>query len=289
MTPYIDNSAPERELRESLRQLAVAVAREGADLAIRLQREGIEVADTKKAPEDIVTAADRAVESLIWTRLAEARPGDGFCGEESPQVGSDTGYFWIVDPIDGTVNYYYGQQPSSVSVAVARGSADPDTWQLLAGCVVNISNGETFSAAKGAGAFLGSAPIRVRHTRPSSLALVSAGFGYFPEQRMQQAEVLKRLLGRVRDMRRVGSAALELCSVASGRHDMYYERGLNAWDIAAGMLIAAEAGADVVGLDGRPAGPEFIMVAHPELAAEFAPLVIEWHRDVGLIPSGDTC
>lgn len=254
-------------------KIAVDIAREAGALARRRRAEGVAVAATKSTLADIVTEADREVEQLIRDRLAAARPDDGFLGEESdPQPGT-SGVTWVVDPIDGTVNYFYDIPAWAVSVAVVEGEPDPATWRTLAGAVVNPSTGEVFAAAAGSGARLNGAPIQVNTGVDLPLALVGTGFGYDPEKRRKQATFVTELIPQVRDIRRIGAASLDLCSVACGRLDAYYERGLNPWDHAAGALIAQEAGARVGGLGGAPAGTGLLLAAAPDLFDRLDPLV----------------
>ena len=255
-----------------LLSIATRIATEAGALAARRRAEGVTVAASKSSPEDIVTAADRETEELIRGLIADARPDDGFLGEEGGATASTSGLTWVVDPIDGTVNYLYGIPQYAVSVAVVEGEADPATWTALAGAVVNPTIGETFTAARGEGARLNDRLLRV--TKPSlPLALVATGFGYAAEDRLDQARVVAGLIGSVRDIRRFGAASLDLCAVACGRVDAYYERGLKPWDHAAAALIAAEAGASVTDLEGGPAGIHFTLAAHPELAAELGDLL----------------
>lgn len=173
-----------------LLDFARTLALDAAELAARRRREGVEVADTKSSPVDVVTAVDREVEALIRARIAEARPGDGFFGEESDAGASTSGLTWIVDPIDGTVNYLYGIPHYAVSIAVVEGEPDPQTWTALAGCVVNPATGETFTATAGGGAFLGSAPIRVAEPVALELALVGTGFAYAAATRAEQGALV---------------------------------------------------------------------------------------------------
>ncbi|MHB1170965.1 MAG: inositol monophosphatase family protein [Lacisediminihabitans sp.] len=250
------------ELLAIAREVAVAAGR----LAKARRAEGVEVAASKSSPEDIVTHADREAEALIRSLLAQARPNDGFYGEESGADVGRSGLTWLVDPIDGTVNYLYGIPHYAVSVAVVEGDPDPATWRALAGAVVNPANGEVFTAAAGAGAFLGPDRIRVSPTVGLSQALVGTGFAYSAGVRIEQATLLAKLIGRVRDIRRQGTASLDLCAVACGRLDAYYERELKPWDHAAGALVAREAGARVSGLRGAAATSEFILAAEPALA-----------------------
>lgn len=260
----------------SLVEIARLVATEAGVLARRRRSEGVEVAASKSSVEDIVTFADRESEVLIRSRLAELRPDDGFYGEESGAEAGTSGLTWIVDPIDGTVNYLYGIPQYAVSIAVVEGDPDPLTWRALAGAVVSPAIGETFTATVGGGAFLDGSAITVAPAVDLSQALVGTGFAYLADIRAEQALVLGGLLHRVRDIRRMGSAALDLCSVACGRLDAYYERGLSPWDHAAGALIASEAGARVAGMDGAPASREFILAAAPLLAARLEGLLREF-------------
>ncbi len=260
--------------------LAIAkdVALRAGALAAQRRREGVEVADRKSSPVDVVTAADRETEALIRDLLAEARPHDGFLGEEGGAATSSSGLTWVVDPIDGTVNYLYGIPHYAVSIAVVEGEPDPLTWTALAGCVVNPASGEVFTASAGGGAFLGDQPITVADDVDLSQALIGTGFAYASEMRARQGAVVAGLLPQVRDIRRQGTASLDLCFVAAGRYNAYFERTLSPWDHAAGALIAAEAGARVTGLDGAAPSRDFILAAHPALAARLEATL----RDLGV-------
>ncbi|MDJ0377622.1 inositol monophosphatase family protein [Cryobacterium sp. PH31-L1] len=256
-----------------LLDLARTIALTAGALAHRRRVEGVEIAASKSSPEDIVTAADREVELLIRGLLADARPNDGFYGEESDATGGTSGLTWVVDPIDGTVNYLYGIPFYAVSIAVVQGEPDPASWTALAGAVVNPALGEVFTASAGAGAWLGDARLHVNHDVPLSLALAGTGFGYEASRRVWQANVVGGLIGQVRDIRRIGSAALDLCSVACGRLDLYFERGLNPWDHAAGALIAREAGARVGALQADAEGRDLLIAAAPSLYDQFEPVL----------------
>jgi myo-inositol-1(or 4)-monophosphatase len=261
----------------------LALARETAvtagALAQRRRSEGVTVADTKSAPEDIVTHADRETEALIRSLLAEARPDDGFYGEESDATVGTSGLTWVVDPIDGTVNFLYGIPAWAVSIAVVEGGADPATWTALAGAVFNPATGELFTAAAGEGSFLGSERLQVNAGVPLSLAMIGTGFSYSSARRVRQAEVVRGLIDRVRDIRRIGSAALDLCGVAAGRLDLYYERGLNPWDHAAGALIAREAGARVGAFGSDREGSDLVIAGAPEVYSALEPLLAELFRE----------
>ena len=263
-----------------LLQLARTIALEAGELAARRRVEGVEVAATKSTIVDVVTEADREVELLIRARILAARPDDAVLGEEGGSASGTSGLTWVVDPIDGTVNYLYGSPHYSVSIAVVEGEPDPLTWTGLAGCVLNPAIGELFTAARGAGAFLSSgggavAPIRIAGPVPLELALINSGFAYNATTRGLQGEVITRLLPLVRDIRRMGTASLDLCMVASGRTNAYVERTLSPWDHAAGAIIAREAGAVVKGFGDAAPSRDFILAAEPALAAVLEPLLIE--------------
>jgi myo-inositol-1(or 4)-monophosphatase len=225
--------------------------------------------------EDIVTEADRETEDLIRSLLAKARPDDGILGEEGNALQGSSGLTWVVDPIDGTVNYLYGIRQYAVSVAVVEGDSEPATWTALAGVVINPSLEELYSAQTGGGATLNGRLIHVAPHVELSQALIGAGFSYRAELRVEQAEVLVRLIGRIRDIRRQGSAALDLCAVAAGRLNGYFERGLHPWDHAAGALIATEAGAHVGGLRGARLSEDFALAAEPGLAVALEQALID--------------
>ena len=267
-----------------LLRLAREIALEAGELALTRRAEGVHVAASKSSPEDVVTDADRETEALIRRRLANARPHDGFLGEESDATGGSSGLTWVVDPIDGTVNYLYGIPAWGVSIAVVEGEPDPATWTALAGAVRNPAADELFTAAAGQGSFLGKRRLQVPAGVPLSLALLGTGFSYQAARRERQADVVRGLVGQVRDIRRIGSAALDLCSVAAGRLNLYYERGLNPWDQAAGALIAREAGARVGAFGDDREGNDLLIAGAPDLYEVFAPLLsdlFDRHMDEG--------
>ncbi len=244
-----------------LRDIAVTVAREGATLARRMREEGIAVADTKSSATDVVTQADRAVEVLLRRRLLEQRPDDALLGEEGDDHPGTSGVRWVIDPIDGTVNYLYGLRDCAVSVA-----AEHDGVQV-AGAVVGILVDVEYAAAVGHGATRDGRPIAVRSSPPVGQRLVTTGFGYRPEVRTHQARCLATLLPAVRDIRRMGSSALDICHVADGSADAYVEEGSQPWDWAAAAVVLREAGgrfgvlAGTMELDGWP--DEAVVVATP--------------------------
>ena len=268
--------SPVADERAALTALASAVAQEAA--ALLLTRHGqVGVLQTKSSPTDVVTEMDQAAERLIRERLLAARPGDSVLGEEGGQTGAggDGGVRWIVDPLDGTVNYLYGLPDWAVSIAAEVAG------EIVAGAVCVPLRHSLFTAARGGGAWRESAwqPGRQRLACNSgialSAALVATGFGYPAVQRAAQGPVVAAVLPRVRDIRRSGSAATDLCSVAAGQVDAYYEQGLHYWDLAAGGLIAREAGAMTGGLHGRDAGTAMTIAASPALFAELHDLLAE--------------
>ncbi len=253
-------------LAEDLQAVAVEIAREAGELARRRRGEGVAIAATKSALADIVTDADREVESLIRMRLAELRPGDGFLGEESGAAdqlshGPETGITWVVDPIDGTVNYAYGIPSYAVSIAAVAGEPDPEHWEALAAAVFNPMSGELFRAARGAGAWLDGVRLAVNAGPTAAGALLATGFGYDPATHAGDLERVARVMPLARDLRRIGSASLDLAFVAAGRLDGYFERGLQPWDHAAGALLVTEAGGVVGGLGAGGTATSALTVA----------------------------
>ncbi|MDQ0726357.1 inositol monophosphatase family protein [Microbacterium sp. W4I20] len=240
-----------------LKDLATEIAREAGELAHRRRREGVHLAATKSTLADIVTDADREVEALIRARIAAVRPDDGFLGEESEAESGVSGITWVVDPIDGTVNYAYGMPAYNVSIAAVRGTPDPQSWEALAGVVNAPALGEIFAAAQGHGAWSGEERLAVTTETPAG-ALLATGFGYDPATHDGDLATVRHVMPMARDLRRSGSAALDLAYVAAGRLDGYYERGLKPWDFAAGALLVSEAGGVVSRLDVDSARPMLI-------------------------------
>ena len=269
--------------------LAVAVAREAGDLLA--DRHGRpEIVGTKTSPTDVVTEMDQAAERLIRARISAERPDDAILGEEGGQTGGDTPVRWIVDPLDGTVNYLYGLPDWAVSIAAEVGG------QVVAGTVCVPRRDALYGAVAGGGAWLAALsgslpsfsgksheshdvpadrrPLACTADIPLSRALIATGFGYERGRRVVQGQVLSAVLPRVRDIRRNGACSVDLCSVAAGNVDGYFERGVQYWDIAAGTLIAREAGAVVGGLAGKPAGPSMTIGAGQALFAELHDLLL---------------
>ncbi|MFN2495581.1 MAG: inositol monophosphatase [Pseudonocardiaceae bacterium] len=256
---------------EQLRSTAVAVARQVGDLVARMRAAGPGRVETKTSATDVVTAADTAAERLARRLLSQWRPGEPVWGEEEGGDGAPTGGLcWVVDPIDGTVNYLYGLPWYAVSVAVQRDG------QSLAGAVAQPADGRLWSAARGQGAECDGVALRVSSATQLELSLIGTGFSYRPERRARQAAMVAAMLPKVRDVRRAGSAALDLCAVGSGWLDGFIEHGLQRWDWAAGALIASEAGA-VVRLP--PPGSDLVLAATPEIADALGDLVMRCGAD----------
>ncbi len=245
-----------------LLDVASALATEAGRLIIE-GRAQARVALTKSSDVDVVTQMDIAAERLLRERLAELRPDDGVLGEEGDDVVGTSGITWVVDPIDGTVNYLYGIPHFSVSVAAVSGPPDPRRWTVEAGAVMDGS-GVLWTAARGEGAWRDGKPLRRDDAPDLDRTLVATGFQYVAERRALQGKVVAALLPQVRDIRRLGSASVDLVHVAAGLVDAYYEQGLHPWDFAAGALIASEAGVRVAGMDGGPADGDMLIAAMPE-------------------------
>ncbi|MGW1892977.1 inositol monophosphatase family protein [Streptomyces sp. NPDC002004] len=253
----------DQQLRAELLALALEAAHRAGDFLRDGRPADLGVAATKSSAVDVVTDMDIASEKLITGLLAERRPDDGVLGEEGSSSEGSSGVQWVIDPIDGTVNYLYGLPSWAVSIAARK---DGET---VVGVVHAPMRGETYRAVLGEGAYVNDASAHVRPAPVFEQALLATGFGYLKERRARQAEVVRQLIPEVRDIRRGGSAAIDLCDVAVGRLDAYYERGLNPWDFAAGDLIAREAGALTGGRPGQALSGELTVAAPPGL---FEPL-----------------
>jgi myo-inositol-1(or 4)-monophosphatase len=241
----------------ALLRLALDVGKEVGDELARARREGIPPSSTKTSTTDMVTTMDLWAEQRIVERLLDARPDDGVLGEEGTTLAGTSGIRWCIDPIDGTTDYLYDHPGYSVSIA-AIADGHP-----IVGVVVDPSLDQVFSAVRGHGSWRNNVPLRASAVADLSVALAGTGFSYDPVRRGKQAHVLTNVLPHVRDIRRMGGAALDLCSVGCARLDVFYERGLNLWDVAAGGLVAAEAGALVTDLEGRPTWSGMVVAAPP--------------------------
>ncbi len=273
---------------DRLRAVAEQLVSEAADFVRRRRVEimhagldGVVGVRTKSTPTDPVTPVDTETEQLVRDRLARLRPGESVLGEEGGATRSDGTIRWVVDPIDGTVNFLYGLPAYAVSIAAQVDGVS------IAGAVADVAGNRVFSAASGCGAHVRAdglrRPLACNRVADLSMALLGTGFGYAPGRRAAQAALLAQILPQVRDVRRMGSAALDLCLVAAGALDAYYEHGLNVWDWAAGALIAAEAGALVVLPDPNAlgGGGELLMASAPGVAAQ---LIEALDRNSGLGP-----
>ncbi len=262
---------------EELLAIAVRIARDAAATARRMRAEAITDVQTKSTDTDVVTAADRAVERQVVDALRAERPGDGVLGEEygdsaAPAPGAVR---WILDPIDGTVNYLYGLPQYAVSLA-----AEVD-GVVVAGVVRNPATGDEWTATLGGGAWRDGRRLHGSARTTLDQSLVGTGFGYDPARRAHQGRVLAGLITRVRDVRRFGAAALDLCLAAEGQLDAYFEKGLNPWDHAAGGLVATEAGLRAGGLSGRPADGRMYVAAPPALFGPLHDALVELDADGG--------
>jgi len=265
------------ELLDVARRVGVAAA---ANVAALRPYGRVDVADTKSSATDAVTAIDRASEDFIRTRLLVERPDDSIIGEEGDDHAGVSNVSWLVDPIDGTVNFIYGIPAYAVSIAASIDG------EVVAGFVINVVSGESWGAVRGEGAWYWASPNDaqpLRSARPAPAGglgqiLVATGFNYVADVRARQAAAVAQMITQVRDIRRFGSAALDLCAVAMGRVDTFVEQGLQPWDLAAGALIAQEAGLVVVGLSSTgelgPPGERLVMAAPPAFAKEFFDLVL---------------
>ncbi len=244
--------------------LAERVARAAGELLLEHFRRPASGLAAKSSLTDPVSDADRQAEKLIEAELRRERPDDALVGEEGASVGGDSGRRWVVDPLDGTVNFLYGHAAWAVSIALedAEGGA--------VAVVHDPARGETFRARRGGGTELNGRPVRVSGEERLETALIATGFGYAADRRAMQAATLARVLPRVRDIRRNGSAALDLAWVAAGRLDGYYERGVQHWDYAAGRILVGEAGGATAWLPGEPAG---LAAASPGLLPKLVELV----------------
>jgi fructose-1,6-bisphosphatase/inositol monophosphatase family enzyme len=261
--------------------VAAATARRAGDTIMigrRTNAAGSRAGDvrTKSTPTDMVTEWDMRSEAQIVTELTERRPHDGIVAEEGASRASTSGISWVVDPIDGTTNFAYGLAGFAVSIA-----AVDDAGRSLAGAVFLPMTRELFVAARGHGSWSGGRRLRCSTTVDPSQALVGTGFAYDAERRRRQAERVAALIGSVRDIRRIGAAAPDLCYVADGRLDAYFEVGLQPWDVAAGRLIAEEAGALVTSLDGEPCRSGDVLAATPALHPSLVELLREASQTSG--------
>lgn len=289
--PLLRRAVPSAAELLELEELAVRLAEETGRLVRELRPPDLaSTSATKSSDTDPVTVMDTRAEALLRSRLNEARPKDGLLGEEGSAQPSSSALTWVIDPIDGTTNYLYDLPLYAVSVAVVVGDpTSAGSWLPVAGAVRAPVIDVTWSARVGGGArrhgpsrpgtvgttgpAAADVPLRISGANDLGQALIGTGFGYHPTRRAQQAQALTRVLPTIRDLRRLGSAAIDLCLVADGRLDGYFEVGLNPWDLAAGWLIVTEAGGTVSGVDGGAPSADLVVAANPLLQPQLLSLV----------------
>lgn len=254
---------PDSQARDLL-ALATEIAAEAAVVVARFAAERTYLIETKSSPTDLVTEADRETEALIVNRILSARPNDGLLGEEGALAEGSSGIRWLIDPIDGTTNFVYGVPAYSVSIGVERDG------QMVAGVVHDVALKEAYTAALGGGAHLNGRPIQVSTRADLSSSLWGIGFAYDVLRRGNQANFYDKVLTHIRDVRRLGSAALDLCRVACGQLDGYFEFQLNPWDIAAGSIIVREAGGRTLGFHGHSFEEGYVLATNPALSDPMA-------------------
>jgi myo-inositol-1(or 4)-monophosphatase len=252
-------------LADELVQIALTAAHSASELLLRSQPRTRQ-SRSKSSPTDPVTEADRAAERIVVDAIRASRPDDGVLGEEGARIEGTSGLRWVIDPLDGTVNYLYQRADWGVSLAVE------DDAGALAGVVLDPVRRETFHATRGGGAYLNARPLRVNDPVPVGMALVATGFSYRAEARRRQSDLLGRVLPLVRDIRRMGACSTDLCALALGRTDAFLEDELAPWDWAAGALIAGEAGATITPLRAGSDNPG-LLAAGPALHGELAALL----------------
>lgn len=252
--------------RHALAELARDVAEQAGRLIVQGRPDRLEVS-SKSSRRDIVTEMDQRAQDALCEALAAARPDDAILGEEQGGRPGTSGLTWVLDPIDGTVNYLYGLPGWSVCVGLEYEGVP------IVGVVAAPTYGVTYYAAKGMGAFretaTGSEPVVPSTVTDMSMALTATGFGYAASRRAFQAGILVELLPEIRDIRRAGSAAVDICWVADGKVDAFYEKGLNPWDFTAASVVTAEVGVVLAGLDGREPNADLTIAANPELFVKF--------------------
>lgn len=253
---------------QELLDIAVAAAQRAGAVITSGLRSGVQSINTKSTATDLVTEMDHASEQTIVSTILAARPDDSIVAEEGARHEGFSDVTWVIDPIDGTTNYVYEHPGFAISIAAQRGR------RTIAGVVSDPLHGDLYTATAGGGAFRNGLGVVVSGEEQLSTALVATGFSYLADRRREQAQVLSKLISEVRDIRRMGAASLDLCSVASGRVDAYYESGLSPWDFAAGILIATEAGAAVGDLSGGVPSADFVLASSPGIFDELRRLLL---------------
>jgi myo-inositol-1(or 4)-monophosphatase len=256
-------------LGTELRTIAEQLARAAGDMALAGRRSGDVTATTKSSPTDMVTQYDKASEDMITAGLREIRPDDGIVGEEGAGRDGTSGITWHIDPIDGTSNFYFDIPMWAVSIGAVDESGP------IAGAVYVPALGDMFTAARGEGATLNGGRIAVRENSLLSDALVCTGFSYHVSEREVHAQRVATMVGQIRDIRRFGAAAIDLCFVACGRLDAYFEEHLNSWDLIAGQVIATEAGAVVTNFSGDTVTPQQVLASQPGVQKALIQLIAD--------------
>jgi myo-inositol-1(or 4)-monophosphatase len=256
-------------MSDQLLAIARTLAHQAGAVALDGRRRGLRDVATKSSVTDMVTEFDKACEVMVFDGLRSARPTDSIVGEEGSRFDGDSGITWYIDPIDGTSNFLYDIPMWAVSIGAS------DAQGPLVGVVFNPSANETFTAIRGHGAYLNDQRIHCNEAAHLATALVATGFSYAPDDRLAQARRVSRLIHQIRDIRRFGAASLDMCYVACGRLDAYFEENLHPWDIAAGDLIAREAGCRTGDFRGGPIRPAETLTASPALFAPLAELIVD--------------
>jgi myo-inositol-1(or 4)-monophosphatase len=254
-------------LDHELITLATKLAHDAGTLAKQGRASNSLTVDTKSTLTDLVTEYDKASETLVVEGITSARPHDGIIGEEGTSKPGTTGIDWLIDPIDGTTNFYYDLPLWAVSIGIS------DAQGIRLGVVYAPALNEMYTAVRGHGAFRNGQRIRVSGLTDISTALVGTGFAYKAPKRIWQSTMVTNLVGHVRDMRRLGAASIDLCSVACGRLDAYFEEGLGPWDLAGGHIIALEAGATATDWSGDAIRPAQVCVSTPGIAPQLRELI----------------
>jgi myo-inositol-1(or 4)-monophosphatase len=249
--------------------VAEDLARRAGEMALAGRKRGLQDVSTKTSRTDMVTEYDKASEELIYAGLRASRPLDSIVGEEGASHSGTNDITWFIDPIDGTSNFLYDIPLWAVSIGARQKGA------AIAGAVYVAAAGEMFTATRGGGAHLNGTPISCNLEARLETALVATGFSYAPESRPIQANRVAKMIGRIRDIRRFGAAAVDMCYVACGRLDGYFEENLHEWDIAAGDLIAREAGCRTGDFRGGPIRPAETMTASPAIFEALGRLIVE--------------
>lgn len=268
----------------NLRQDELLIANQILDISLELAHTsgkralegriaGLQNVETKSTSTDMVTEFDKATEKYIVEQIRARRPHDSIIGEEGAAYAGSSQYTWCIDPIDGTTNFLYALPSWSVSIGISD-----DSGQLV-GVVYIPALDETFTAVRGQGAFLNNRSIRCNDTSDVSKALVCTGFSYSPEQRSKQSKRVSKFIHKIRDIRRFGAASVDICYVACGRLDAYFEENLHQWDIAAAELIAIEAGAKSGDFSGEASSPEEILIACPKVFKQLSEMIISSSLD----------